>query len=362
MFDINSFLLAISATMFPNGVGHHQSEGMEIHLDYFTRSMMGYPVEYLAYGLATTYHECAGKMQPIKEYGSNERFTRLYDINGKRKAKALELGNDQPGDGAKYCGRGCAQVTGKHNYAHHGKKHGVDLIANPDLLLHDHSLSVAVMYQGMLDGDFTGKKLDDYWTDNHAHNSGSFDAIGARRIINGRDKAKLIAGYYDKFLGALLHAKAIYESNAKPDYRRPVPSHQTANKPVPTETVYITAADEMPRETISADDFRKEAEQLRKPSFEEAKTQLEQDYDGYFDTSLKPKIGIIEPDSKPWYKSKLIGTAALIAGGGVSAVAARHGYNVPADIIVDALGGGTIAGGVLVGILRKWFTNKLLKG
>lgn len=42
------------------------------------------------------------------------------------------LGNDQPGDGFKYRGRGIIQLTGKANYARYGGMIGVDLVNDPD--------------------------------------------------------------------------------------------------------------------------------------------------------------------------------------------------------------------------------------
>jgi putative chitinase len=45
------------------------------------------------------------------------------------------LGNDRHGDGWKFIGRGMIQLTGKENYTRVGAALGVDLVADPDLVL-----------------------------------------------------------------------------------------------------------------------------------------------------------------------------------------------------------------------------------
>lgn len=151
--------------------------------------------EYFAYMLATAWHETA-KFLYLKEVGGASYFHKMYDIKGKRPHVAKELGNLTPGDGAKYYGRGYVQITGKRNYADWSKRLGVDLVANPDLVS---KYAVRILFDGMLLGTFTGKKLSDYI----ATPPGNDDFVEARRIINGRDKAALIAGHAVLFLAAL---------------------------------------------------------------------------------------------------------------------------------------------------------------
>lgn len=61
----------------------------------------------------------------------NELAERVYGLGNPKKAR--ELGNIDPGDGAKFIGRGFIQVTGRASYAKFGRILGVDLVANPEL-------------------------------------------------------------------------------------------------------------------------------------------------------------------------------------------------------------------------------------
>jgi predicted chitinase len=85
----------------------------------------------VAYALGTIAAETAGFV-PLREMVSKfntqlphgQRFG-LYE--GRR-----ALGNTEPGDGARFCGRGFIQLTGRANYAKYGARVAVDLLANPD--------------------------------------------------------------------------------------------------------------------------------------------------------------------------------------------------------------------------------------
>lgn len=69
-----------------------------------------------------------GGFRPIHEWGDDDYFTRMYEYRD-------DLGNTQPGDGARYHGRGFVQITGRANYREYGQKLGCQLEENPDLAL-----------------------------------------------------------------------------------------------------------------------------------------------------------------------------------------------------------------------------------
>jgi putative chitinase len=157
-----------------------------------------FPLAWVAYVLATAYHETRGTMQPVKEAywlskeAAERYFFRMYDIGGARPAKAKELGNLLPGDGVKYAGRGYPQVTGKRNYAELSKALGIDLIGNPDLLMQDEIAAQATVF-AMRTGLFTGKSLGGILPAGRPATQDEFRR--ARPIVNGTDKDDEIAEF-----------------------------------------------------------------------------------------------------------------------------------------------------------------------
>lgn len=151
----------------------------------------------LAYCLATFKWETAHTMKPIDEHGTDAYFNSRY---GPQTRVGKTLGNTQPGDGALFHGRGYVQVTGRRNYTKAKTLTGVDLLTDPDRAKTP-ELAYEIAIQGMKDGWFTGKKLGNFIKDGAPP-----DYENARTIINGHDKAQLIADIARRFDEVLIAA------------------------------------------------------------------------------------------------------------------------------------------------------------
>jgi|SRR5271165_870902 len=174
------------SVLFGGSLNESQVNGLDALLDEWEAKHSQEDDRWLAYVLGTAYHEVDKTMQPIEEYG---------------KGKGHPYGIPDPQTGKVYYGRGFVQLTWKDNYKKLGDKIGVDLVNNPEKAL---ELDVAskVIFTGMIGGDFTGKKLIDYF------NSASEDWVHARRIVNGLDRAEDIAGYAKNFYAAISYTVA----------------------------------------------------------------------------------------------------------------------------------------------------------
>jgi len=162
----------------------------------------------LAYIFATAFHETAQTMQPVRETlaktdaKAKEILTRAW-----RAGKLPGVKTDYWSSG--YFGRGYVQITHEANYRKAGDKLGLNLVANPSLAL-DPDIAARILIRGMLEGWFTGKKLGDYI----AGEDRNF--LGARRVVNGTDKASLITDHAGTFLRALEAARAAEPAPTQP--------------------------------------------------------------------------------------------------------------------------------------------------
>ncbi|WP_286707998.1 glycoside hydrolase family 19 protein [Psychrobacter sp. UBA2514] len=147
---------------------------------------------YVAYMLATAYHETAFTMQAITEYGGVRYFDK-YDTG--RLAERLGNTPEADGDGYKYRGRSHVMITGYGNYKKFTDILGIDLVNNPDLAL-DPIVSAKILTIGSLKGTFTTRRLSQYIKYGLEYS----EWVNARRVINGVDDNKAIANYAINFL------------------------------------------------------------------------------------------------------------------------------------------------------------------
>ena len=139
--------------------------------------------EQTAYVIATAWHEC--KLIPCEEIGKGK---------GKPYGKKIKYNRSTYTTPDKiYFGRGFVQLTWFELYDKFGKLLNIDLLNNPELAL-EPKISAEILVLGMYKGLFTGAKLSTFI------NEKTVDFIGARRIINSKDKAELIASYAKSIL------------------------------------------------------------------------------------------------------------------------------------------------------------------
>lgn len=137
-----------------------------------------------AYVLATAYWETAGTMEPVRE---------AYFLGSAAESYRAKLGYSP------WYGRGFVQLTWQANYERAGRELGIELLSNPDLAL-DPDVAAQVLVAGMVEGWFTRRKLGDYITGTRC------DYVGARRIINGTDRADRVAEIAGEYEDALTPA------------------------------------------------------------------------------------------------------------------------------------------------------------
>lgn len=243
-----------ASAMFGAPLSRQQVYGVEALLDEAQRRGVG--LCHLAAMLAEAYHETGGAMQPIEEnlnYSAKRlmqlwpaRFPTLaraepYANSPRKLANRIyggRLGNVGADDGWLYRGRGLAQITGRTNYAKFG------LAATPDQAS-DMVTAVGILFDGMTDGLFTGKRLSDFDTaESRSEAATGYRYAASRAIINGdvRQNGPKIEAYGRAFEAALREA-GYGRGNAqgrepaeqgvvvvlRPGKSEPVPEHESGS-------------------------------------------------------------------------------------------------------------------------------------
>jgi len=181
MIDRTFLLEGVRASLYKGKLRPGVQPGLNAIIDAWARLAPAADLRWIAYSLATAYHETACTFEPLREYG---------------RGKGKKYGKPDPVSGHVYYGRGFVQLTWRDNYLKMGRKLGFDFVSNPDKVM-DPKIAAEILVRGMVDGDFTTRSLGRYILRDKC------DYVGARYIINGKDRAEVIAGYAKKFEACL---------------------------------------------------------------------------------------------------------------------------------------------------------------
>lgn len=198
--DRRYFFDQVRASLFKGSLQQQQVEGMNAILDYWERHHGRADRRWLAYILATAFHETAYTMQPVRETlaDSDEKAVAILDrayAAGKLSwVKTVYWLPDE--DGKSWLGRGLVQLTHKRNYEAMSRLTGIDLVADPARAM-EMRTAVTILVEGMISGSFAPHKLADHI------NAEKEDWVNARRIVNGTDRAEKLADYGRAFHAAL---------------------------------------------------------------------------------------------------------------------------------------------------------------
>lgn len=190
--DLKIFFDEVRDHVFGGSMYQGQVDGCEAILDAWGKHAPNSDPRFIAYSLATAFHETSRSMAPIQELGQGRG--RSY---GRPTGQYRQV----------YYGRGYVQLTWERNYAVATRsllRHGlvssdINLVRDPDLAMRP-DIAAGVLVFGMLEGWFTGRKLVDFFSGTQSN------WVDARVIINGHDRAALIASYGMAFYHALSEA------------------------------------------------------------------------------------------------------------------------------------------------------------
>jgi putative chitinase len=196
-FDPKIYFDNVRASLFTGTLTQSQVDGQNFILKAWQQYVPDHDVRWLAYFLATAYHETAQAMWPVEENGKGANYS---------------YGKPDPETGETYYGRGFVQLTWKTNYQRADKE--LNLVGEESCVKRasnqlDPVISARTGYRGMVEGWFRSPNTFGKYFSPTVE-----DAYNAREIING-DKTtvpkwsngvsigNLVKGYYQKFLDAL---------------------------------------------------------------------------------------------------------------------------------------------------------------
>lgn len=184
----NGFYTQVTHSLFHGSLPAWQKNPLDAILDECER--LGRDIRECAYVMATAYHETS-RFKYNEEIGQGRGHKYGEEIWRYSNAKVA------------FFGRGWPQHTWLGNYARLSVRatlalgREIDFVNNPDLINGSDELQAWAMWECMISGLWTGRNFAD------CKENGVLDYVKARTIVNGTDRAELIAGYAEEFEAAL---------------------------------------------------------------------------------------------------------------------------------------------------------------
>lgn len=211
-------------------------DGFEAILNVWEAEYADKDPAWLAYILATAWHETGAYMAPIREGFAASDEQAFARVQRHIQREGLRDYVSRKENGHSYYGRGFVQLTWDENYKAMGAELGMgdQLYDNPDLVM-EPSIAAKIICRGMVKGLFRRRHaLERYLGNEH------YDWHNARLIVNGRrsdgsiDKAEEIAEHARKFYEAILPAIAAAPAPVSPPAPTPAPAPTPEPAPPPS--------------------------------------------------------------------------------------------------------------------------------
>ena len=176
------------------GLNEQSVDSVRLVLNRWDSTEEWQDTRWLAYILATAYHETARLMHPVREGLKDDDDSVVQYLRGRKRQGFIRTVYWDPDPVTKklYYGRGMVQLTHRRNYSQVGAYLGGDLVLRlgdePDTAL-DPSVSVDALMRGMVEGWYNeskaphrGKGLGYYINDDVEDDRDAY--IHARRTVN----------------------------------------------------------------------------------------------------------------------------------------------------------------------------------
>jgi hypothetical protein len=196
------FFASARLHLFDGTLRARQVEGLTAILDAWESGWADQDDRWLAYMLGTAHHETGRTMQAVRETfaSTDAKAIAILDraFAGGRLPSVTTPYWRPDAEGRSWLGRGLVQLTHKANYQRLSEATGLDLVTDPSVAM-QLPVAVRIMIIGMTRGLFTGERLA------RSFEGAREDWRQARRIINGLERADLVAGYARRYYGCISH-------------------------------------------------------------------------------------------------------------------------------------------------------------